>query len=150
MTVEIRNRQARDRSGLGVNPRLLKTLALRALDLAGADANYSLSVVLVNDREITKLNAQYHNAHGPTDVLSFDYGNGHGEVIISTERARVQARRFRTKPGHEVALYIVHGILHLHGYDDITPSDRKRMRAAERKLMKHITQRRMSQEVAEK
>jgi len=136
MTVEICNRQARHPLGLRVNPRLLKALASRALELAGADTDYNLSLVLVNDKQIARVNARYHNVEGPTDVLSFDYGNGQGELIISTERAQAQARRFRTTAGQELTLYLVHGVLHLHGYDDTTPRERKRMRRAERKFMR--------------
>jgi probable rRNA maturation factor len=71
-------------------------------------------------------------------VLSFDYGEGQGELIISVECAVRQVRRYRTTPRRELALYVIHGILHLHGYDDQTPNDRRRMRTAERRLMARL------------
>ena len=51
-----------------------------------------LSIVLVNDAVIAKLNAKYHGGRGPTDILSFDYGDGQGELILSVPRAVIQAR----------------------------------------------------------
>jgi probable rRNA maturation factor len=117
-----------------VDTRWLARIARRALDLID-DPNSHLGIVLVDDAAIAKLNAQYHAVPGPTDVLSFDYGEGWGELIISVECAIRQAKRFRTTPMRELVLYVIHGILHLHGYDDQTPKDRRRMRAAERRLM---------------
>ena len=141
MTVEVLNRQARSPSGLKVNTRLLTSLATRALELAGADTDYNLSIVLVGDSQIASLNSRFHHVEGPTDVLSFDYGIRHGELIISTGRVRTQARRFRTTPGNELTLYVVHGILHLNGYDDRTAASRRRMQARERRLIKCLAPR---------
>src|ERR1035438_2260310 len=132
-SVAVSNRQRR----LKVNPRWLARIARRALNLVH-DTNSQLGIVLVNDAAIAKLNAQYHATPGPTDVLSFDYGEGQGELIISVECAIRQARRFRATPARELILYVVHGILHLHGYDDQTPNDQRRMRAAERKLISRL------------
>ncbi len=95
----------------------------------------SLSIVLVNDATIAEFNSQYHHVEGPTDILSFDYEDGNGELIISVEHAKSQAKRFRSTPSRELALYVVHGILHLHGHDDRTPRQRTKMRSAERSLM---------------
>jgi len=132
-SVAVTNRQRR----LKVNTDLLVRIARRTLDLIN-DTNSHLGIVLVDDATIAKLNAQYHATHGPTDVLSFDYGEGQGELIISVECAIHQARRFRTTPARELVLYVVHGILHLQGYDDQAPNDRRRMRAAERRLMSRL------------
>ena len=134
MNVDLRNRQRL----LRVDPRLLKALTKHALELAGASANYDLSIVLVNDGAMAKLNAQYHATSGPTDILSFDYGEGQGELIISVEHVIANARRFRTTPARELARYVAHGILHLHGYDDRAPRQRTRMRTAERRLLNRI------------
>jgi probable rRNA maturation factor len=119
-----------------VDTRRLARMAQRALDLIGNPDSH-LGIALVNDATIAKLNAQYHAMPGPTDVLSFDYGEGQGELIISVECAIRQAKRFRTTLARELTLYVIHGILHLHGYDDQTPHDRRRMRAAERRLMSY-------------
>ena len=138
MTVEVRHRRSRKSPGPRINTRLLKALATRALELAGAASHYNLSIVLVNDKQMAALNARFHHVQGPTDVLSFDYGADEGELIVSLERVRAQARRFRTAPAHELALCVSHGILHLHGYDDRTLRGRRRMRAAERQWTKHL------------
>jgi len=132
-SVAVNNRQRR----LKVNTRWLARIARRALDLID-DTDSQLDIVLVNDATIAKLNTQYHATPGPTDVLSFNYGEGQGELVISVECAVRQARRFRTTPVRELVLYVVHGILHLHGYDDQAPSDRRRMRSAERRLMARL------------
>jgi probable rRNA maturation factor len=147
MTVEVRNRLSVKNSRLRVNTRLLKTLATQVLELAGASAGYNLSIVLVTDMQIAELNARYHQVEGPTDILSFDYGNSEGELVISLDHVQAQAKRFRTTPGRELTLYLVHGILHLHGYDDRTLRSRRRMRAAERRLMGHLAQKMLLQGV---
>ena len=98
----------------------------------------SLSIVLISDTAMARLNRQYHATDGTTDVLSFDYGAGHGELIISIPRAVAQARQYRTTPSRELALYVVHGILHLQGYDDHAPGPRRRMRAAERRWLRKL------------
>ncbi|HUI07799.1 MAG TPA: rRNA maturation RNase YbeY [Verrucomicrobiae bacterium] len=138
MTVEVRNRRSRKLAGFRVDTRLLQALATQALELAGASPNYSLSIVLADDPQIATLNARFHHTQGPTDILSFDYGDGQGELIISLDRVRAQARRFRTTPARELALYVSHGVLHLHGYDDGTVRARRRMRAAECRIMRSL------------
>ena len=129
MTLDVRNRQRSHK----VNCAKLRQLALEV----AADFQ-SLSIVLVSDPAMARFNRQYHATAGTTDVLSFDYGAGHGELIISVPRAVAQARQFRTTPSRELALYVVHGILHLQGHDDLTPGPRRRMRAAERRWLRKL------------
>jgi probable rRNA maturation factor len=137
VAVEVSNRQRR----LTINTQLLTEAAALTLEFVG-EANGQLSIVLVDDAAIAKLNAKYHDVRGPTDVLSFNYGEGQGELILSAQRAVIHAKRFRTTPARELILYLVHGILHLHGFDDLTAAKRRRMRAAERRVMvwlrKHV------------
>jgi probable rRNA maturation factor len=131
--VAISNRQRR----LKIDARRLAEITEGALELVH-DRTTQLGIVLVDDAAIARLNTQYHDTPGPTDILSFDYGAGEGELIISVEHAITQARRFHTTPARELTLYVVHGILHLHGYDDRTPRECRRMRMAERKLMSQL------------
>ena len=76
-----------------------------------------------------------------TDVLAFDLRDRksasalEGEIVISTGAACRQARQFKTTPQREVTLYVVHGILHLLGYDDHRPADIRKMRSKEKELM---------------
>jgi probable rRNA maturation factor len=131
--VAVTNRQRR----LKINTRRLTEIAERALELVG-DKKLHLSIVLVNDVAMAKLNARYHDTPGATDILSFDYGDEQGELIISVEHAVAQAKRYHTTPARELILYVVHGILHLHGHNDLTPTQQRRMRAAERRLLARL------------
>jgi len=133
MPVALRNQQRLLRVA---TPRL-KKLAAQALVLLGApDAD--LSLALVDDTMIRRLNRDFHHTDRPTDVLAFDYGAGQGEIIISLERAVAHARRYRVTPSCELARYVIHGLLHLHGHEDRTPAQRRQMRAAERRLLRRL------------
>lgn len=81
------------------------------------------------------LHEQFLNQTGPTDVITFH----HGEIFISVPLARRQAREFGTSLVSELRLYIVHGLLHLQGLDDGSPAERRRMRAAESRVLRRIT-----------
>jgi probable rRNA maturation factor len=133
VTVTVSNRQRR----LKINASLLVRIVERALEFLHDD-RAGLGIVLVDDDGIAKLNAQYHNTQGPTDVLSFDYGEGQGELIISADHVIAQARRFRSTSSRELVLYVVHGMLHLRGHNDVALRDRRRMRAAERRLLSRL------------
>lgn len=91
-------------------------------------------VALVDDRTIAELHERYLDVEGPTDVLSFP----HGEIVVSGDTARREAQARGIPPLHELVLYVVHGALHLAGYDDKTPKTRKRMRAAERRILAEL------------
>jgi probable rRNA maturation factor len=132
-SVAVANRQRR----LKINTHRLAEIAEHALELVG-DKQFHLGIVLVDDVAIAKLNARYHDTPGATDILSFDYGEEQGELIISVEHAVTQARRYHTTTPRELILYVVHGILHLHGYNDLTRPQRRRMRAAERLLVSQL------------
>ena len=90
-----------------------------------------VSVLIVSDRKITALHREFMNESGPTDVITFQ----HGEIFISAEMARRNARRFGTSLSDELRLYIVHGLLHLHGFDDRTPADARKMEIVQRKIL---------------
>jgi probable rRNA maturation factor len=79
----------------------------------------------------------------PTDVITFDLaGPGcaglHGDIAVSAETARRVARDLGWQPRHELAYYVVHGLLHLAGEDDLDPAARRRMRTREREIMAAI------------
>ncbi len=133
MPVAIRNQQRLHK----VATARLKKLAQRALDLLDASDD-NLSLVIVNDTSIRELNREFHATDTPTDVLSFDYGDGELEVIVNIKRAFAVAEQYRNTASQELALYVIHGILHLHGFDDLTPAKRRKMRAAERRLLKSL------------
>ncbi len=73
-----------------------------------------ISVLIVSDRQMASLHRQFMYESGPTDVITFQ----HGEIFISAETARGNAQRFGNALARELRLYVVHGLLHLHGFDD--------------------------------
>lgn len=93
-----------------------------------------VSVVLVSDRRMAELHRRFFQETGPTDVITFQ----HGEIFVSTETARRQARRFGTTAGHELRLYITHGLLHLHGFDDKDARSSAEMKRAQEKLVAKV------------
>jgi probable rRNA maturation factor len=94
-----------------------------------------LSVILVSNRRMAKLHRRFLHLPGPTDVITFQ----HGEIFVSTEKARSHARRFGNSLEHEIRLYIAHGLLHLHGFDDRDPADAAEMERAQEKLVAAVT-----------
>lgn len=106
--------------------RFVRRLAREAWALAWRGnevAPPELSIVFVDDAEMARLNETYVHHQGPTDVITFQ----HGEIVISTERAKAQAKDYRRPSHEELARYIVHGLLHLAGYDDTRPALRRLM-----------------------
>jgi probable rRNA maturation factor len=107
-----------------------------------------LSVAIVGAWSMAALHKQFLHRTGPTDVLAFDLGcdrqHGHldGEVILCADVARREAARRagRTLAAAraELALYLVHGLLHLAGHDDRTPRDFQRMHAREDELLRQL------------
>lgn len=93
----------------------------------------AVNVVLVSDRQIRRLNRDFHGRAEVTDVLTFDYGPAGGEddveaeVVVSAERALAEALSRGLPPDGELLLYCIHGLLHLAGYEDGTPAARQRM-----------------------
>lgn len=102
----------------------------------------SLSIAFVDDRTMRRLHRQYLGQDEPTDVLSFPYSQKRealdGEVVIAAEYGKKQAARFRWPVAHELALYVVHGILHLCGYDDKSRPQAARMRARQGRLLQEF------------
>jgi probable rRNA maturation factor len=99
----------------------------------------TISVAVVDDPTIHALNRQYLEHDYPTDVLSFTFedGNSHldGEIVLSADAAAAAADEHDTTPAQEQLLYVIHGMLHLVGYDDVAAADAERMRSAEQKYL---------------
>jgi len=111
----------------------------------------SLSVVLTDNRHIRDINNDYLGRDAVTDVISFpledpewpdghhgDNGSINAEIIASAERAYCQAQAIHGNPEAELLLYVVHGLLHLMGYDDRTPQGAKHMHAREDTLLSQL------------
>lgn len=126
---------------LRVGHRWLATIVRRALERQRV-ARAEICVLLLDDRGIARLHARWLGIAGPTDVITFDLadatrpGGLHGDIAVSAETAVRTARELGCRPRHELAYYVVHGLLHLTGYDDHEPADRRAMRARERLLMR--------------
>jgi probable rRNA maturation factor len=96
----------------------------------------TVSVAIVDDETIHRLNRQFLNHDFPTDVLSFVLSEGDssldGEIVVSAETADSVAQRFDWNTADELLLYVVHGALHLTGYDDRNAAQQAEMRGRER------------------
>ena len=90
-----------------------------------------VAILFVSDERMALLHRRFLKQSGPTDVITFQ----HGEIFISAETARRHARTFGNSLGREVRLYIVHGLLHLHGFDDRSEADARKMNTAQEKIL---------------
>jgi len=105
----------------------------------------TLDIVFVDDATIRDVNHRFLKRDRVTDVIAFDYrgevppAGAAGEIVISAERAAVEARRRQVPVERELLLYVVHGVLHLVGYDDLDADDRRAMRREERRVLKTLT-----------
>lgn len=102
-----------------------------------------ISLAFVDNQTIHRLNKQFLNHDEPTDVLSFPLSAPNartleGEIVIGAEVAKEQAEERGHDVGAELALYVIHGLLHLCGYDDHEPDDIGRMRESERYLLREL------------
>lgn len=107
-----------------------------------------LEIVFLTDSAMRPLNRKYRKKDRPTDVLSFNInapelgkGRSFGEIFISTDTALRNSKEFGTRFENEVALYIIHGILHLSGYEDYTPRDRSRMSKKQEAILERLCKR---------
>jgi probable rRNA maturation factor len=94
-----------------------------------------ISVWLISDRRIARLHREFLGQPGPTDVLTFQ----HGEIFISTDRARRHARIFGNSLRRELELYIAHGLLHLHGFNDRQKNDARKMELLQERILKRVS-----------
>jgi len=125
----------------------------RCLLAALREVDAELTVTLCNDAEIHRLNRDYRGKDRPTDVLAFAMREGPripgdeavlGDVVISLETAARQARDHRVSAAEEVRMLLIHGVLHLLGYDhERSPADARRMKAQERMLLQALQARGM-------
>jgi probable rRNA maturation factor len=140
----VRNRQ-RVRA---VNVLLLKRLTRAVLASQPNLESYALGIHLVDSRTMAKLNPKFLGHEGSTDIITFDHSEAargsrntdtlHGELFICLDDAVKQARGFRSTWQAELARYVIHGILHLRGYDDTTPAARRTMKREENRLCREM------------
>lgn len=107
-----------------------------------------ISVKVVGDLEIRKLNRRFLGKDRPTDVLAFSQKEGRcfpeperpflGDVVVSAEMAKRVARQYGTSQEKELLLYVCHGILHLMGYRDDTAGKRKVMEEKQESILRRV------------
>lgn len=130
----------------------IKPLAHFAMDYLDLPASAEVSITFVNNDTIADLNSRYRSKEGPTDVLSFECDNIKdsfplpggadafdvytlGDVIIATDVASAQAQEYGNSLEDEVSLLLVHGILHLCGYDHIEDDDAQVMEEMQKEIL---------------
>ena len=95
-----------------------------------------ISIAIIGDAQMHELNRKHLQHDYPTDVLSFllehDRGRLAGEIILSSDYAAREAKTYGWTAGDEILLYVIHGSLHLVGYDDLDARSKKKMRTAEK------------------
>jgi probable rRNA maturation factor len=153
-TIIIANRQRTKK----MNTRLLKQIVnelFAELKIETAE----LGINLVGAREMTLLNETFLQHEGSTDVITFDHGENvlpascrqnkselparcrkhvHGEIFICVDEAISQAREFKTNWQSEIVRYVIHGVLHLLGHDDLKPALRRKMKREENRLVQKL------------
>ena len=146
MAVEI----VRRNRGRNYPARRLKGAAVKILELVKQD-HAELSVALIGNAEMRKLNARYRRKNYPTDVLSFPAARGTpdgvrllGDVVISVDKAKEQARERGRSLDDEMTTLLIHGVLHLLGYDhERSAKDARIMGRLEKKLFLVLCEKRI-------
>ena len=136
ITIEIANEQTH----LPLDRRLLRRAVRRVLREAGV-RKARISVAVVDDATIARLNWRYLRHRGPADVLSFvlDQSDGlEGEVIVGAQTALRAAPQYGWPPHDELLLYVIHGTLHLVGHDDTSPALRAEMQKRETAVLEKL------------
>ena len=159
-SISIRNRQRVRR----INLRRLREVVLLCMRESLFVESFELGIQIVDAKEMTKLNEQYLQHRGSTDVITFDYlepeGPGrqsrsprlcpevgeegdvakpiHGDIFLCMDEANRQAREFNSSWQEEIVRYIIHGVLHLLGHDDRTAARRAKMKRDEDLVMRSL------------
>ncbi len=140
MIIHVSNRQ----KALKVSKPFIKKIVAEVIAFEGQKCD-EVSVHFVSVKEICALHAQFFDDPSKTDCISLpldDEDVTHyrllGEIFVCPETAIQYADSHKTDPNQELILYVIHGLLHLFGYDDIETKDRLKMRSAEKKHMAHL------------
>lgn len=149
--LSIRNRQRVRR----VNLPLLRRITGHLLHVHFPQRPFELCLHLVGAKEMARVNQTFLQHEGSTDVITFDHAATepslanaettekrplHGELYLCLDDAVTQARAFKTSWAAELVRYMVHGLLHLDGHDDLQPAARRRMKRVENQLVTQLAQ----------
>ena len=147
MNLLIANRQRTKK----INTRLLRQIASALLEELKIESG-DLGINLVSAKEMARVNWQFLQHEGSTDVITFDHRDPpfvirhsslqlHGELFICVDDAVAQSKEFKTTWQSEVVRYTVHGVLHLLGHDDLKSALRRTMKREENRLVRLLAQR---------
>ena len=138
-----------------INYKLIEKVISEALRYEGVNDNTEVSVTIVDNEEIRKINNKFRNIDRATDVLSFpliDFDNEslpddgskiyQGDIIISIERAKEQAKEYGHSIDREIGFLTAHSMLHLLGYDHMVPEEEKEMFAKQEEILNNLGLRR--------
>jgi probable rRNA maturation factor len=141
---------------VALDSRAIRRITLALLEQSLSLRAFDLGLRFVGPRAMARANRQFLNHEGPTDVLTFNYlpaaqpprqprrndGESHrvlqGEILICPQVAVIHARQFRTAWQQELVRYVVHGVLHLLGYNDARATDRRIMKREEDRLLREL------------
>lgn len=127
-----------------INPKSFKKTILKTLSLENIKKNGEITVSFVNERKIKELNLRYLGRNTPTDVLAFNISEAFQEnkifadIVISTDTAIRNSRLFKTSNLYELHLYVIHGLLHILGYDDKTQKHKEIMHKKAQRVLRNL------------
>lgn len=138
---EIANRQRRfpfdlvfvSRLAQKAHPACCKAICSRKAPLRGLE---EIEVSILSDKKIGEVHEEFFQDPSPTDVITFH----HGEILIGAGIATENAGRYGRTPDEEAALYVIHGMLHLGGWNDLRSADAKKMARQQEQIFKTARQ----------
>jgi probable rRNA maturation factor len=141
-TLVVRNRQR----ARPLNTKFIREIVRTLLEELSCD-EFEIGISIISEEAMTRMNEGYLRHKGSTDVITFDYHDASrpkclaGEIFVCLDEALIQARRFRVTWQNELTRYVVHGVLHLNGFDDKKTSARRKMKHEENHLMRRLAAR---------
>ena len=142
MKVYVSNRQ----KDLKISSSSVRKLVREVLDHQSVDCR-EISIYFVTEKRICALHQQFFNDPSSTDCITFPIDSETlGEIFVCPKTALAYCKKHGGDPHSETALYIIHGILHLLGYDDLKPAKKRVMRKKEKECMAHLETLNMSLE----
>lgn len=142
MNIVVKNLQHK----VHINKNHTKSLIQQLANLVNLSEKSTVTVVFVDNKAMQELNHRYLKHDFPTDVLAFKFSRHRvkqktslvGDVIVNTEMALKNAPIYKNPLKKEITLYIIHGILHLLGFNDAGAAERKRMQTHQQQLLNKL------------
>lgn len=117
-----------------VDRKFLEKFVKKALNFLNFNKKAEVSLVIVGEAKIKEINKKYRKKNKVTDVLAFDYG----EIFICLPQAKRQAKEFGHSLKKELGILLIHGFLHLAGYDDETKKDYNKIVRKQEKIWQNV------------